>query len=193
MTICGSIPLQLPTMTFNIIKIKRENSVKFLGVTINENLTWKNHIEVTENKVSKKIGILSRASHLLDLKNLKIYFSFIRIFLLHYANIVWANTFKIKLQGILKKQKHDARMDIFLCKQIWQFETIIKRDGSFICLSNQHNSNSKIYDRKHWIITQGISFLFLSVNFLLYLITPIDSTNDKKILCAELFKAIFKH
>ena len=29
---CDSLPLQLPAMTFNSIEIKRENSVKFLGV-----------------------------------------------------------------------------------------------------------------------------------------------------------------
>ena len=28
---------------------------------------------------------------------------------------------------------------------IWPFETIIKRDENFKCLSNQLNSNSKIY------------------------------------------------
>ena len=49
---CDSLPLQLPAMTFNNIEIKRENSVKFLGVIIDENLTWKNHIEVAENKIS---------------------------------------------------------------------------------------------------------------------------------------------
>ena len=48
-----SLPLQLPAMTFNNIEIKRENSVKFSGVIIDENLTWKNHIEVVENKISK--------------------------------------------------------------------------------------------------------------------------------------------
>ena len=41
----GSVPLQLPTM-------KRENSAKILGVIIDENLTWKNHIEVIENQIS---------------------------------------------------------------------------------------------------------------------------------------------
>ena len=51
-------------MTFNNIETKRENSVKFLGVIIDENLTWKNHIEVVENKISKNIGVLYRASHL---------------------------------------------------------------------------------------------------------------------------------
>ena len=50
---CDSLPLQLPAMTFNNIEIKRENSVKFLGVIIDENLTWKNHIEVVENKISE--------------------------------------------------------------------------------------------------------------------------------------------
>ena len=44
-----SLPLQLRTMTFDNIEIKRENPVKFLGAIIDENLTWKNHIEVVEN------------------------------------------------------------------------------------------------------------------------------------------------
>ena len=103
-TMCDSLQLQLPTMTFDNIEIKRESSVKFLGVIIDENLTWKNHIEVVENKISKNIGVLYRASHLLDFKDLlKIYFSFIHIYI-RYANIAWAKTFKTKLQGILKKQ-----------------------------------------------------------------------------------------
>ena len=55
---CDSLPLQLPAMTLNNIEIKRENSVKFLGVIIDENLAWKNHIEVVENKISKNIGVL---------------------------------------------------------------------------------------------------------------------------------------
>ena len=36
---CDSLPLQVPAMTLNTIEIKRENSVKFLGVIIDENLT----------------------------------------------------------------------------------------------------------------------------------------------------------
>ena len=56
---CDSPPLQLPTMTFSNIEIKRENS---------------------ENKISKNIGNHYKSNHLLDFKNLlKIYFSFIDI------------------------------------------------------------------------------------------------------------------
>ena len=105
---CDCLPSQLPTMTFNNIEIKRENFKKFLGVIIDENLTWKNHIEVVENKISKNIGVLYRASHLLVY--LLIYFSFIQVYI-SYANIAWASTFKTKLQGILKKQKHAARIN----------------------------------------------------------------------------------
>ena len=96
---CDSLLSQLPTMTFNNIEIEAENSIKFLGVIIDENLTGKNHIEV-----------LYRASYLLDFKNfLKIYFSFIHIYI-SYANIAWVSTFKTKLQGILKKRKYAARI-----------------------------------------------------------------------------------
>ena len=58
---CGSIPLTLPTITFNSIEIKRESYVKFLGVIIDENISWNKHIELAEDKISKNIGILYRA------------------------------------------------------------------------------------------------------------------------------------
>ena len=66
-----SIPLGLPTITFSSVKIKSESSVKFLGVIIDENITWNKHIELVENKISKAIGILYRASRYLDKKKSK--------------------------------------------------------------------------------------------------------------------------
>ena len=66
-----SIPLRLPTVTFNSIEIKRESFTKFLGVIIDENIAWDKHIELVENKISKNIGILYRASQYLDKKSLK--------------------------------------------------------------------------------------------------------------------------
>ena len=94
-TMWDFLPLQLPAMILNNVKIKRENSVKFLSVIIDENLTWKDHIEVVENKIAKNIGVFYRASHLLDFKNLlKIYFSFFHIYI-SYANKTFS-TFKTK-------------------------------------------------------------------------------------------------
>ena len=36
-----NIPLQLPNLTINNRKTKREESIKFLGVLLHENVTWK--------------------------------------------------------------------------------------------------------------------------------------------------------
>ena len=107
---CDSIPLRLPTVTFSSIEIKRESSVKSLGVIIDENVTWNKHIELVENKISKNIGILYRDSHYLDKESLKsIYFSFIYNYV-NYCNIARARTSRTKLDKILKKKKHALRI-----------------------------------------------------------------------------------
>ena len=55
---------------------------KFLGVIVDESLTWKAHISTIENKISKNLGILYKAKYLLNRACLKhIYFSFIHSYL----------------------------------------------------------------------------------------------------------------
>ena len=48
-----NISLKLPSIQLNGNNIESENSLKFLGVILNEHLTWKKHIQLIENKVSK--------------------------------------------------------------------------------------------------------------------------------------------
>ena len=63
-----NLPLVLPDLFINDVKIKSENSLKFLGVMTDENLT---HVELVENKISKSIGILFKASCSLNSKSLR--------------------------------------------------------------------------------------------------------------------------
>ena len=42
------------------IEIEQVSFTKFLGVIINENLTWENHIKVVKIKISKSMGILAK-------------------------------------------------------------------------------------------------------------------------------------
>ena len=56
-----NIPLVLPTLKINNTLLKRVNHIRFLGVLFDENQTWKNHINLIENKISKTLGILHRA------------------------------------------------------------------------------------------------------------------------------------
>ena len=64
-----SIPMRLPTLTFNSIELKRES---FFGVIIDENNTWNKHIELAGIK-HKNIGMLYRALRYLDKKVKKTY------------------------------------------------------------------------------------------------------------------------
>ena len=107
------IPLVLPTLKINNTLIKRVDHIKFLGVLFDENLTWKNHINLIENKISKSLGILHRVKFLLNQKFRKnVYFSFIHSYM-NYDDIAWGSTYKPKLQKIFTYQKKAARV-IFL-------------------------------------------------------------------------------
>ena len=104
------IPLKLPNLIIDQKTIQRVDSIKFLGVLLDENLTWKNHICDINKKNSKSIGILYKAKLLLNQKCLKdIYYAFIHSYL-NYANICWASTNTNKLKKLLNKQKHAARI-----------------------------------------------------------------------------------
>ena len=46
--------------------MERVESIKFLGVLLDENLSWKDHIKYIEDKVAKNIGLLYRAKQFLN-------------------------------------------------------------------------------------------------------------------------------
>ena len=97
-------------MKINDSNIQRENSIKFLGVLLDENLSWKEHIKYTENKIAKNIGILYKAKPYLTKKcMLSLYYSYIHSFVT-YGNIAWASTYITNLKHIFIKQKHAIRI-----------------------------------------------------------------------------------
>ena len=52
------MPLMLPKLTISNQVIERQKFIKFLGVLVDENLNWKEHIRHTENKIAKNLGLL---------------------------------------------------------------------------------------------------------------------------------------
>ena len=64
------------------VGLKRKASIKFLGVLVDENLAWKDHINTLENKISKNFGLIFRAKNLLNKDSLtKLYYSYIHCYL----------------------------------------------------------------------------------------------------------------
>ena len=70
-----NLPLKLQILKINNFEIKRATSIKLLGIMVDENLTWNDHVHILENKLSKNIGLLYRAK--LDKNAMTtLYFSF---------------------------------------------------------------------------------------------------------------------
>ena len=98
-----NIPLKLPLLQLNSNIIEREHSLQFLGLILYEHFTWKKHVQLIENKVSKNVGVLYKASKLINSKCLRSsYFSFI-LYYINYANIAWASTNKTNLKKLFGK------------------------------------------------------------------------------------------
>ena len=92
--------LKLPALKTADNNIERKTAVKCLGVMLDENISWEEHIRTIETKLAKKIGLLYRAEPLLEQKSFKSnYFAYINSYL-NYANIAWASTYRTKLQTI---------------------------------------------------------------------------------------------
>src|SRR6218665_2050538 len=93
------------TLTIDGIKITQVDSVKFLGVMVDENLNWKTHINSIEKKIAKNIGILSKVVYLLPANIFKkIYYTLIYPYLA-YCNVCWASTYPTSLDRLFKLQK----------------------------------------------------------------------------------------
>ena len=102
--------MRLPNLNINSFTVERESSVKVLGIWIDENLTWRDHIHTIKSKIVKNIGLLYQGKHYLDDNCLKqIYFAYIHAYI-NYANIAWASTHKPKLKKVQSKQKHALRI-----------------------------------------------------------------------------------
>ena len=109
-SIKDDIPLKLPALKIANREIERTNAIKFLGILLDEIISWKNHIRSVEKKLAKNIGLLYRAKYLLDDSSLKtICFSYIHSYF-NYANIAWGSTYRTKLKTIHYHQKHAARI-----------------------------------------------------------------------------------
>ena len=90
--------------------INRVSSAKFLGIYIDDQLSWTQHVEYISHKLAKNIGIISRLRHLLP-KNvlLSIYYSLIHPYL-SYCNLIWASTYCTRLNCLIILQKRIIRI-----------------------------------------------------------------------------------
>ena len=99
------IPLVLPKLNINNCEIARTESINFLDVLLDENLSW-THIKYIENKISKNIGILFKARPFLNKKSLLSFcYSYIHSYM-NYDSVSLGSSCRTNLKKINSQQKH---------------------------------------------------------------------------------------
>ena len=91
------------------VSLNRVSSTKFLGVIIDENLTWKNHIDVISKTISRNIGMLTKLKHFVPENILYSLYCTLILPYINYGVLIWGNTCKTYLDKIFKLQKWAIR------------------------------------------------------------------------------------
>ena len=86
---------------------------KFLGIYIDEELSWKYHINHIASKISKMTGIMAKARHHLTSKTLLTLYHTMIYPYLNYCNNIWGSTYPTRLLSIFKTQKKIVRIMTF--------------------------------------------------------------------------------
>ena len=118
-------PPPLPNITFNYKMINFPNmymldmllygveKITFLGIVIDEFLTWRDHIDLIAKKIIKCAAIISRIRHFTNLNSLKlIYYALVYPYLT-YGNLIWGNAYKSHIQKLVNIQKKIIRLMTF--------------------------------------------------------------------------------
>lgn len=98
------------TININNNPIERVSQSKFLGILIDEHLSWHPHITLVKNKLAKSIGILKRLKHTLPSRILKTLYNTLMLPHLNYGTILWASGYKTPITPLLLLQKKIIRI-----------------------------------------------------------------------------------
>ena len=93
--------------------LNKANNLKYLGVIIDDTISWVHHITYIKNKISKGIGIMSKASKYLKRKSLlTLYYSYIYPYMI-YCIEAWGNASNCHLDQLYIIQKKVIRLISF--------------------------------------------------------------------------------
>ena len=143
------------SLAINGVSIDFENSIKFLGVSLDDRLNFSYHIQNMCNKISKTCGILYRASDCIPQNILiNLYYSLVYPHLL-YGILIWGDAADSHMSCIILIQKRLIRIltssdylaptsPLFLLTKILPIRYVYKFAVG-IFMYGQHMSNSILY------------------------------------------------
>ena len=140
--------------------IKRVKTFNFLGIILNEHLTWTDHVAHLSQKITPVIGLLRRLKKQLPVSILKIIYSSLILSRLHYGNILWGDS----PGHLLKQQKKALRAIVDAGYN--SHTTPIQKKMKLLNLTDIHKSKMLCYYKKHLEnkLPTYISSMFTQIN-----------------------------
>ena len=93
--------------------IPRTSSVKYLGVVLDERLSWQPHIDRISEKLSKTCGMIFTLRHYVPLSTIKLVYYSMFHSILQYSLINWGRSAKCHLHNIKILQNRFVRASLF--------------------------------------------------------------------------------
>ena len=97
-------------LTMNNLPLRQVSSIKFLGVMINDKLTWDCHKQLICNKISKTLEILNKCKNIMNENDcIKMYKTFVQPYFL-YAIEAWGYSMQSDNDILVKAQSKALRI-----------------------------------------------------------------------------------
>ena len=133
-------------ITLQNTKVERKTSVKYLGVYVDENLKWHNHIAYVQSKISQNLGVMGRAKYLLSSRELTLLYNTLILPFLTYCAVIWGRNYDSNIKRIMLQQKRAVRIidkkpflypssQLFVKHKILKLKDIVREQSIMILLA----------------------------------------------------------
>ena len=135
----------------NGIQIGRKTAVKYLGIKVDENLKWQNHINSVAAVISRNIGVMGRARYYISSRYLLLLYNILVLPYLNYCAAVWGANHSTRIDKLLKLQKRALRIidkkpysyhtkELFIKYKVQRFPDLVKKQQIMILLGYLNKS-----------------------------------------------------
>ena len=97
-------------VTINNHTISPEDNLKYLGVPLDNKLSWKPHVQSVKTQLSRVCGILSKLKHYTTIPVLKVVYNSLIHPYLNYSILNWGRASNATIQPLTKLQNKAIKM-----------------------------------------------------------------------------------
>ena len=146
------------------VALESKEYVRYLGILIDKNLSWKHHIDHITIKVSRIVGLIAKLRHFIPTHTLlNIYRALISPYLT-YGLTAWGQACKSYLEKILKLQKRVLRFIYFSDRNEHAIPLFIDANILPLQFSYYESIAKLMFDIRHRIAPSNIRELFEDIS-----------------------------